>query len=150
MNDRTGRHWVCISAAIGAAVALVLGGSHVRSYAQQPVETVAIDVSRPGAAIPRGMFGLFFEDINFAADGGLYPELVKNRSFEFTEPLAGWSKSFNSEGELIALAEGGLNENNAHYLRLRSQSPTGFSMVNSGFRGMGVHAGAEYVFSAWV
>jgi alpha-N-arabinofuranosidase len=148
MNRRTERVW--IPATIGAAVLLGLAASYVRSYAQQPVEAIAVDVSRPGATIPRGLFGLFFEDINFAADGGLYPELVKNRSFEFTEPLAGWSKSFNSEGELIALAEGGLNENNSHYLRLRSQSPTGFSISNSGFRGMGVHSGAEYVFSAWV
>ncbi len=150
MNSRAGKRYLFTFAAIGAVIVLAVGASHVRSYAQQPVETVAIDVSRPGAAIPSGMFGLFFEDINFAADGGLYPELVKNRSFEFTEPLAGWSKSFNSEGELIALGEGGLNENNPHYLRLRSQSPTGFSIANSGFRGMGVQSGAEYVFSAWV
>ena len=150
MNFRTSNQCACILAVIGVAMLLAVDASQVRSYAQQPVETIAIDVSRPGAAIPRGMFGLFFEDINFAADGGLYPELVKNRSFEFTEPLAGWSKSFNSEGELIALGEGGLNENNPHYLRLRSQSPAGFSIVNSGFRGMGVHSGADYVFSAWV
>jgi alpha-N-arabinofuranosidase len=150
MNSRTVKQCVCVSAAVGVAILVAVGTSHVRSYAQQPVETIAVDVSRPGAAIPPGLFGLFFEDINFAADGGLYPELVKNRSFEFTEPLAGWSKNFSSEGELIALGEGGLNENNPHFLRLRSQSPTGFDIANSGFRGMGVHSGAEYVFSAWV
>ena len=50
-------------------------------------DVVALDVSRPGAPIPPTLFGVFFEDINFAADGGLYPERVKNRSFEFTEPL---------------------------------------------------------------
>ena len=150
MNRRPDKPYICISAVIGVAAVLAWGASHIRTYAQSPVETIAIDVSRPGAAIPRGLFGLFFEDINFAADGGLYPELVKNRSFEFTEPLAGWSKNFNSEGELIALDEGGLNENNRHYLRLRSQSPAGFSIANSGFRGMGVNSGADYVFSAWV
>jgi alpha-L-arabinofuranosidase len=118
--------------------------------AQPSTETIAIQVNRPGAAVPPTLFGLFFEDINFAADGGLYPELVKNRSFEFTEPLAGWSKSFAAEGQLIARAEGGLNENNPHYLRMRAETASGFSITNGGFRGIGVQAGAEYVFSAWV
>src|ERR1700740_3485637 len=51
---------------------------------------IGVDAGHPGAAISPTMFGIFFEDINFAADGGLYPELVKNRSFEFNEPLAAW------------------------------------------------------------
>lgn len=38
------------------------------------------------------MYGIFFEDINFAADGGIYAELIKNRSFEFDEPLTGWKQ----------------------------------------------------------
>ena len=118
--------------------------------AQPSVETIAIQVNRPGAAVSPTLFGLFFEDINFAADGGLYPELVSNRSFEFTEPLAGWSKGFAAEGQLIARAEDGLNENNPHYLRMRAESALGFGITNGGFRGMGVQAGAEYVFSAWV
>ena len=42
-----------------------------------------VDTKKPGAAVSSTMYGLFFEDINFAADGGLYGELVKNRSFEF-------------------------------------------------------------------
>ena len=47
--------------------------------AQQHVMTV--DVSKPTARINPAMYGIFFEDINFGADGGLYAELVKNRSF---------------------------------------------------------------------
>jgi alpha-N-arabinofuranosidase len=38
------------------------------------------------------MYGIFFEDINLAADGGVYAELVKNRSFEFDSHLAGWKE----------------------------------------------------------
>ncbi len=57
---------------------------------QQNVAVIQADVAHPGAALSPQMFGIFFEDINFGADGGLYPELVKNRSFEFTEPLAAW------------------------------------------------------------
>ena len=55
-----------------------------------PPVTIKVDAGHPGAAISPQMFGIFFEDINFGADGGLYPELVKNRSFEFSEPLTGW------------------------------------------------------------
>ena len=55
---------------------------------QEPTSNVVISVdgAHVGAAISPSMYGIFFEDINFGADGGLYPELVKNRSFEFQEP----------------------------------------------------------------
>ncbi len=58
--------------------------------AQQSPVVINVDVAHPGASISPQMFGIFFEDINFAADGGLYPELIKNRSFEFDKPLTGW------------------------------------------------------------
>ena len=139
-----------VSIILSLIAMLAIGAFLVRSPAQPAVEGISVAVNRPGAAIPATLFGLFFEDINFAADGGLYPELVKNRSFEFTEPLAGWSRNYAAEGQLIALDSGGLNENNPRYLRLRSDTPSGFNVANAGFRGMGVHGGAEYVFSAWV
>ena len=49
-----------------------------------------VDVQNPGADIQPDMYGVFFEDINFGADGGLYAELIKNRSFEFDQPFVGW------------------------------------------------------------
>ena len=52
-------------------------------------DTIIVQVDKPGATINPHMFGVFFEDINFAADGGIYAEMVKNRSFEFPEPLMG-------------------------------------------------------------
>jgi alpha-L-arabinofuranosidase len=116
-------------------------------------DVFAVQVDRPGAAISPEMFGVFFEDINFAADGGLYPERVKNRSFEFTEPLNAWRKveREGAEGELIVRTESPLNESNPHYLRIRIHAPgAGFGIVNAGFRGMGVEEGAEYVLSAYV
>ena len=54
--------------------------------------TLTIQADKPGAQINPAMWGIFFEDINFGADGGLYAEMVKNRSFEFPEPLMGWIK----------------------------------------------------------
>src|SRR6516164_3053581 len=118
---------------------------------------INVDAAHPGAAISPQMFGIFFEDINFGADGGLYPELVKNRSFEFQEPLTGWhevlgvsSKGIdNPKGELSIRTDNPLNESNPHYLRVRAYEP-GYAFWNAGFRGMGVQGGAEYRFSAYV
>ena len=45
--------------------------------------TVVLQADKPGARVQPTMYGIFFEDINYAADGGLYAEMVKNRSFEF-------------------------------------------------------------------
>ena len=53
---------------------------------------VTIQAGQPGVRISPTMYGIFFEDINFGADGGLYSELIKNRSFEFPDPMMGWSK----------------------------------------------------------
>ena len=64
--------------------------------AQQHVMTV--DVSKPTARINPAMYGIFFEDINFGADGGLYAELVKNRSFEFPQPLVGVDTFWRGDG----------------------------------------------------
>ena len=50
--------------------------------AQTVSTALTVQVSKPGAPVSKSMYGLFFEDINFAADGGLYPERVKNKSFE--------------------------------------------------------------------
>ena len=51
--------------------------------------TLTVQTDQPGAQLNPGMWGIFFEDINFGADGGLYAELVKNRGFEFPDPLMG-------------------------------------------------------------
>jgi alpha-N-arabinofuranosidase len=119
---------------------------------------ITVDASHPGASIPSTMFGIFFEDINFGADGGLYPELIKNRSFEFDEPLTGWKVILPytqtggiglSPGEINVRTESPLNANNPHYLRATALAP-GYGFYNSGFRGIGVQEGAEYRFSAWV
>lgn len=64
---------------------------------------IIVVVEKPKAIIQSTMWGIFFEDINFAADGGIYAELVKNRSFEFARPLMGWKilKPDTTSGILI-------------------------------------------------
>jgi alpha-L-arabinofuranosidase len=113
---------------------------------------LTIQASKPGAQISPAMWGVFFEDINFGADGGLYAELVKNRSFEFPDPLMGWIKLSPSlaKGELSVQTESPLNANNPHYLRLQSEGTAPFGISNEGFRGMGLLADETYDFSAQV
>jgi alpha-N-arabinofuranosidase len=131
--------------ALVCAVAL----SALPAVAQE--RSVTVQVDRPGAAVPDTLFGLFFEDINFAADGGLYPERVKNRSFEFPEPLMGWKQTApgGSKGVLQIYDRVGETETpNSHYLRIRVDEPgKGFGVTNEGFRGVGVEEGKDYTFS---
>ena len=99
------------------------------------------------------LFGLFFEDINHAADGGMYAELVQNRSFEFCEidrkdyhPLTAWSKSEDAVWEVKSTQP--LNQENIHYLEVEAQ--TGAYIINSGFNtGIYLEAGKKYDFSVW-
>jgi alpha-N-arabinofuranosidase len=117
--------------------------------AAAPVK-LTVQAGTPGPQISPTMWGVFFEDINFGADGGLYAELVKNRSFEFPDPLMGWIKLSPSlaKGELSVLTDSPLNANNPHYLRLQSEGTAPFGISNEGFRGMGLLADETYDFSA--
>lgn len=136
---------------------LALAPTGLISQSQPDPVQINVDVAHPGAAVSSQMLGIFFEDINFSADGGLYPELVKNRSFEFSEPLMGWheilglsAKGLDSpEGEMDVRTDKPLNASNPHYLRARVYEP-GYGFYNAGFRGMGVESGSEYRFSAYV
>lgn len=103
------------------------------------------------------LYGIFFEDINFAADGGLYAEMVQNRSFEFTSLAQGNEKhSWRDVGEISANVvtddpEGALNCNNTNYMVLTNNTqdaPAG--IANRGFlEGMAVEAGKSYRCSVW-
>ena len=105
-----------------------------------------IDLKKVGAPSQPTMYGIFFEDINYAADGGLYAELVKNRSFEFPYALQGW-KAFGR----VEIREDGPFDRCPHYARLmdpgHAHKQTGLD--NEGFFGIGVEAGKTYRFSVW-
>ncbi|MBN1561141.1 alpha-L-arabinofuranosidase [candidate division KSB1 bacterium] len=109
---------------------------------------ISVDVTQPGAAISPTMYGIFFEDINFAADGGLYAELVKNRSFEFDWPLRGWQviSRDGAKGRVLILRDE--KSRNPRHLRIQlPQQGNGFGLMNEGFRGMGLWQDADYRFS---
>ncbi|MDE6802181.1 MAG: carbohydrate binding domain-containing protein, partial [Muribaculaceae bacterium] len=105
-----------------------------------------IQTNKVGAPIQPTMYGLFFEDINYAADGGLYAELIKNRSFEFPQNFMGGQTFGNVE-----LKDDGPFERNPHYVRLgdagHGHKHTG--LVNEGFFGIGITKDQEYRFSVW-
>ena len=107
---------------------------------------IDVKTTKLGAPVQSTMYGLFFEDINFAADGGLYGELVKNRSFEFPQPYMGWRVFGNVE-----LKADGPFERCPHYVVLsdpgHSERRTG--LQNEGYFGIGVEKDKEYRFSVW-
>jgi alpha-L-arabinofuranosidase len=114
--------------------------------------TIKVQVDKPGAKINPAMWGIFFEDINFGADGGLYAELVKNRAFEFPEPLMGWTKISPSlaRGGISIRDDGPFAPANPHCVRIQSEGTAPFGISNEGFRGLGVRKGETYHFSAQI
>jgi len=114
--------------------------------------TIKVQADRPGAKINPAMWGIFFEDINFGADGGLYAELVKNGSYAFPDTLMGWFKISPSlaKGELEVRADNPSNPASPNYLRIRSEAIAPFGACNEGFRGMGVRQGEAYDFSVQI
>ena len=86
--------------------------------------TIIVQTDKPGAKINPAMWGIFFEDINFGADGGLYAELVKNGSFAFPDALMGWFKISPSlaKGGLTVRTDNPFNAASPNHLRIRSQA----------------------------
>ncbi|OEJ93427.1 alpha-L-arabinofuranosidase C-terminal domain-containing protein [Streptomyces thermolilacinus] len=112
--------------------------------------TITLNPGARGAAIDDTMYGIFFEDINRAADGGLYAELVQNRSFEYSTadntsytPLTSWAVRGTAR---VVDDAGRLNERNRNYLSLAA----GSAVTNSGYNtGIRVEQGKQYDFSVW-
>ncbi|HKO79374.1 MAG TPA: alpha-L-arabinofuranosidase C-terminal domain-containing protein, partial [Chitinophagaceae bacterium] len=112
---------------------------------------ITVKADKPAAAISPTMWGVFFEDINMGADGGIYAELVKNRSFEFYKPLMGWTvqqKEF-SEGAITVLNRQKNNTNNPRFIRVKANNAVkgSLGLMNEGFRGMGIKKDLRYDFS---
>ena len=108
---------------------------------------IHVDFKKVGSPIQKTMYGIFFEDINYGADGGLYAELIKNRSFEFPQSLLGWT----TFGKVEVRNDDPAFPNSSHYVRLsypgHDEKYTGLD--NEGFFGIGVNQNADYRFSVW-
>lgn len=112
----------------------------------EDVNRLVVNSEVKGAEIPSTMYGVFFEDINYGADGGLYAEKIKNRSFEFPQALMGWT-TFGK----VKVKDDGPFERNPHYVVLSDpghpEKRTG--LMNEGFFGVSFEKGEEYRFSVW-
>lgn len=115
----------------------------------QAQKNIVVQAGKPGPSISPTMWGLFFEDINFGADGGLYAELIKNRSFEFPMPLMGWKElKKENNGKILVINREKENPANPRFARITvDASENAYGLLNEGFRGMGIHSGEEYGFS---
>ena len=101
------------------------------------------------------LMGIFFEDINYSADGGLYAELIQNRDFEYEPSDREGDKNWNSthswklEGENATFTistSDPIHPNNPHYAVLKTNQP-GAALTNTGFDGIALKAGEKYDFS---
>ncbi len=115
--------------------------------------TLDVNIAKTITKIQPTMYGVFFEDINFAADGGLYAEMIKNRSFEFENPLMGWDQpnsdkhSFNAQSGIARTIKVLENKTNSNFLRVIINDGKGYELINEGFRGMGIKKDAHYNLS---
>lgn len=116
--------------------------------------TVKIAADQPGKKISPDLFGIFFEDLNYAADGGLYAELIENRSFEYSRAdnkswnaLTAWEPGASDAIAVESAAP--LNASNPHYAVIRTAGSE-VALRNGGFDGIPVKAGESYDFSIFV
>ncbi len=112
---------------------------------------VSIAINKPVTPVSPQMWGIFFEDINFGADGGLYAELVKNSSFEFPMPMMGWKEiKQQASGKILIVNQSATNTINPRYAQITVDAVSGwYGLSNEGFRGIGIHKTAVYNFSVW-
>lgn len=137
---------------LGASAFLLAAGLvPVPAHAEDVTDyAITVDPGAKGAKIDDTMYGVFFEDINRAADGGLYAELVQNRSFEYSAddnssytPLTAWTVTGTAR---VVNDSGRLAERNRNYLSVGA----GSSVTNSGYNtGIPLERGAKYDFSVW-
>jgi alpha-L-arabinofuranosidase len=135
----------------------VLVAVPVSARAQAPADyTLRIDAAAGGPSIADSMYGIFYEDINRAADGGLYAELVQNRSFEYDPAdnasytgLTAWTPTAGGGTARVVDDGDRLNERNRRYLRL-DLAGGAYGVTNSGYNtGIAVQKSEKYDFSVW-
>lgn len=125
---------------------LVLAALSSASVSAQHLFTV--DAGKKGAPIQPTMYGIFFEDINFGADGGLYADLIENRSFEFPQSLMGW----DTYGKVTVNTDRPAFERNPHYVTIDNPGHRAkvSGLENHGFFGIGLRKDMTYEFSAYL
>jgi alpha-N-arabinofuranosidase len=122
-------------------------------YASAQKNNLQVDAAKTVTKIQPTMYGVFFEDINFAADGGLYAEMIKNRSFEFLFPMMGWQEpnsdrhKLNEQSGIANVVQYSQQGTNHNYCRVTINNAGGYELINEGFRGMGIKKDLKYNLS---
>ena len=129
-----------------------MGQDPVRFADLKPVNARLTIHGKERKAISNELIGIFFEDISYGADGGLYGELIQNRDFEYSAAdRGGWHSltawELKGEGSTVAIGtERPIHANNCHYATL-STSAIGATLENGGYDGIALKAGDLYDLS---
>ena len=149
MNSRTANHLNSIIP--NWALTIIFTIAFLRNGTAQQSNVITVKVNEIKGEIQSTMWGIFFEDINMGADGGIYAELVKNRSFEFNKPLMGWKilGKPTTEGDFMVINRQNENPANPRFLRvtLHNNGKGSIGLNNEGFRRMGIKNNIGYDFS---
>ena len=150
---------------IALLLALLLLSCSALAQAPLTASTLTADADKTTVEMSDTLYGLFFEDINYGADGGLYAELLQNRSFEYEDILNpqryqhynGWifNLAYNAKGKVAVMTENPLNENNPTYARVTC-SEGEYRFANAGYQstvlkgGIKVEEGKTYRCYVWM
>jgi len=128
--------------AFGVLIVLILLPACLRVEAQ--LARITVSANEPGHSVSPMLWGIFFEDINHSADGGIYPELVRNRSFEDSMWAEHWTvvREDGASSEASIDTSHPLNPFNRKSLRIRFEGRA--CIVNEGYWGMNIVAGERY------
>ncbi len=134
---------------------LLLAASFTGRVEAQTPQVLTVQMDKPVGEIQPTMWGIFFEDINYGADGGIYAELVKNRSFEFHKPLMGWKQlnseqfSNNNESGSTLIVNRAEDSPDSRFARVTVNGEKSYGLSNEGFFGMGIKKDMTYTLSLW-
>ncbi len=144
-------------AALGAALLLGMLLSCTAKQEQKEYAVLSADFSKTPTPVSKNLFGIFYEDINYAADGGLYGEMIQNRSFEFRKsrrhPAYSWLRVSQDGKHISGTVETSgadpLNGNNPSYARIIADGEAD-GIANRGYFGLSLEAGKSYPGSAYL
>ena len=108
---------------------------------------ITVDLDHPSHKVSPTLWGIFFEDINLSADGGIYPELVRNRSFEDAETPDHWTVTGLGEAKPATTIDSSRPLNPFNRKSLRVKLNGGATLENEGYWGMNVVAGESYILN---
>ena len=140
-----------VSAVCALAGAAIAGSAFAASEAK-----ISLRPGEKGPDVPKTLYGIFFEDINYSADGGIYPELVANRGFDWDNGSThGWENDFRGDAQARVSIEHGrpVHEVTASHVRIDAYGAgggKGAGLRNRGYHGMYVEKGKKYDLSFYV